>query len=62
MVNSLDQLIPRRFRSIGTGPEEQFIETRHAHVCDTAADLTVRREDGSWENSMQAFGLITAKP
>ena len=43
MVNSLDQLIPRRFRSIGTGPEEQFIETRHAHVCDTAADLTVRR-------------------
>ena len=47
MVRSLDQLIPRRFRSMGTGSEEQFIETRHAHVRDTAADLIVRGGDGT---------------
>ena len=37
----------QRLCSIETGPEEQFVETRHAHVRDTAADLMVRREDGT---------------
>ena len=56
MVHSPDQLIPRRFRSRDTGSEEQFVETRHAHVRDTAADLTVRREDGT--GFPVAFGAI----
>lgn len=44
---SLDQLIPQRFLSIGTGPEEELVEKRHAHLNGTAADLMVRRGDGT---------------
>ena len=43
----LDQLIPPRLRSMGAGPEEQFVEKRCAYVNGTAADAMVRRSDGT---------------